>query len=924
MPKEQPSNGSSVGSGIIGRAEELHRLESFVRDVSGPAAFVIDGDAGIGKTTLWKTGIALAGSGGRRILTSAPAESEGSLSFSSLSDLFEGLDDVIGELPDPQRNALEVALLRTEPTGPPPDWRAISAASLSVLRAASAERAVLVAVDDLQWLDTASGRVLEFAARRLRQEPVGFLLARRAEPGAPLPFGLGRAFADDRATRVSLPPMSPDELARLVRERLGQRLPPATLRRLHEVSGGNAFFALEIARAELRGEPRVTGQTLPIPRSLREDLVRERLLRLPLLSREALLFAASCRHPTIPLLEAAMGRTSVAPALDKAAAAGLIEPDQDEIVFTHPMFASAIYADVSREHRHDVHRKVAAVLTDPEERARHLALAAVGPDVAAVEALEDGARAADVKGAPATAAELCGLAERLAPEDEVVLRRLRLAAADYNLRAGDHDRALDLLEPLAASTPPGPDRADVLQRLGHARFLLGDERAEATLAGALDEEGLGDAARGSILRGLALTAVSAGELERAEELAERSLELAERDAARDALGPTLATLARVRQLLGRDEQRALLDRAVELADPAGGGTVSDLASRTLAQELALSGRPDEARSILAELLELANGRGDEDSAAELSTDLARLELAAGRWEEAWTTVERAIGLGGSSPIRLAVRAQILGCRGRVDAARADAEAALAGRPRDVAATLIARAALGFVEVSGSNAAGAIDHLAPAWQLLRGSGIGEPAMFPFVADQIEALVELGRYGEAGAIVDWLEERGRALSRPWAVAAALRSRGLVAAATGALADGLGSLEDAVPLHETLEMPFELARTLLALGSVRRRAKQKRPARDVLERSLATFEELGAPLWAERARAEIARIAGRRPEGRLTQAEVRVARLAAAGRTNREIASALFMSVRTVEGHLSNAYRKLELRSRTELALFFDSTD
>jgi DNA-binding CsgD family transcriptional regulator len=480
------------------------------------------------------------------------------------------------------------------------------------------------------------------------------------------------------------------------------------------------------------------------------------------------------------------------------------------------------------------------------------------------------------------------------------------------------------LEPLAASTPPGPDRADVLHRLGDARFLLGDERAEATLAEALGEEGLGDPARASILRALAATAVSAGKLERAEELAERSLDLAERDAGREMLGPALATLARVRQLLGRKGQRALLDRAVELADAAGAGAVSDLPSRTLVQELAVSGRPDEARSTLAELLELANERGDEDSAAELSTDRARLELAAGRWDEALATVEHAIGLGGSSPVRLAVRAHVLACGGRIDAARADAAASLASRPWDVVAALLAQAALGFVELSESNAAGAIDHLAPAWELLRGSGIGEPAIFPFVADQIEALIELGRADEADAIVDWLEDRGRALSRPWAVAAAVRSRGLVAAATGALTVGLASLEDAVPLHESLAMPFELARTLLALGSVRRRAKQKRPAREILERSLAIFEELGAPLWAERVRAEIARIAGRRPKGQLTEAEVRVARLAAAGRTNREIAGALFMSVRTVEGHLSNAYRKLELRSRTELALFFDSTD
>ncbi len=173
-----------------------------------------------------------------------------------------------------------------------------------------------------------------------------------------------------------------------------------------------------------------------------------------------------------------------------------------------------------------------------------------------------------------------------------------------------------------------------------------------------------------------------------------------------------------------------------------------------------------------------------------------------------------------------------------------------------------------------------------------------------------------------VLDWLEERGQALDRPWALAVAARYRGLLAAADGDFQTAFASLDRALKEHERLPMPFELGRTMLVLGTIRRRAKQKRPAREALEEALAIFERLGAPLWADKARAELARIGGRRSAaGQLTEAETRVAKLAAAGRTNREIADALFMSVRTVEGHLSHAYAKLGVRSRTELALFFD---
>jgi DNA-binding CsgD family transcriptional regulator len=189
---------------------------------------------------------------------------------------------------------------------------------------------------------------------------------------------------------------------------------------------------------------------------------------------------------------------------------------------------------------------------------------------------------------------------------------------------------------------------------------------------------------------------------------------------------------------------------------------------------------------------------------------------------------------------------------------------------------------------------------------------------FVPDLVEALVLLGRVDDAAAHVATLEERGKALGSPWASATGARCRGLVAAAGGDFAEALASLDRALVAHERLPQPFELARTHLIHGTVLRRAKRRGDARAALSRAIAIFDELPARLWATRAREEVARIGGRTSVGgELTKAERRVAELAAVGRTNREVAEALFVTERTVEAALTRAYRKLGVRSRTELA-------
>ena len=914
---------------VVGRATELSRLDSFLDAVAnGPAALVLEGEPGIGKTTLWKRGMTAAADRGWPVWSGRPAESEAKLSFAGLADLLEKAGEAIDGLPDPQRHALEVALLRAEPGGVRPDPHAVSAAVLSTLRQTAARGPVLIALDDVQWLDHATGRALEFAARRLEEERVGLLLSIR-ETGRALPLDLSHGFPAERTTRLALEPLSPDALGELLRVRLGATLPRPTLKRLHEMSGGNPFYALEIAAAELRGEQGVTGQALPIPKSLRQDLVRDRLRTLPALAREALLFASSCSRPTVGLLETAMGRANVGPQLAKAADAGIVETQGAEIRFTHPLYGSAIYAEASREHRHRVHRRLGEIVPDPEERARHLALAADGPDPEIALALEEAAVIANRRGAPAAAAELCELGERLVPPKQLSdSLRLRMTGADYRLLSGDYARAVELLESVVSTAPPGPDRAEALRRLGRVLYLSDDNRRAVDVLGeALREDMIPPTTLSSIHSWQSVALAQDGNLASAEHHAEEALRLAELGDSPGVLVDALMALASMRTWRGRGIPQELLHRALHLEDSIAPLSVSDRPSLVQANESMWAGELDEAKQIYTVLLGEATDRGDEDSAGELHWSLAQVELLAGNWGATLAHESRMLALGPRPAARLGSRARAEACLGDIQAATTDAWEALGASRRSgfLLGEISALSALGFLELSLANPAAAHEHLAQAWKLHRSWGIGEAAMFLFVADYAEALIELGRYAEAGEVVDWLQERGGALDRPWALAVAARYRGSLAAGEGDFEAAFAALDRALKEHERLPMPFELGRTLLILGSIRRRAKKKRAARETLEEALAIFERLGAPLWAEKARAELARIGGRRAvPGELTEAEARVAKLAAAGRTNREIADALFMSVRTVEGHLSRAYAKLGIRSRTELALYIDALE
>jgi DNA-binding NarL/FixJ family response regulator len=269
---------------------------------------------------------------------------------------------------------------------------------------------------------------------------------------------------------------------------------------------------------------------------------------------------------------------------------------------------------------------------------------------------------------------------------------------------------------------------------------------------------------------------------------------------------------------------------------------------------------------------------------------------------------------------LHVRAFVAAHRAQADEARAAAKQLLEVVERSGNERLRARyhAVLGFLELSVGDPAAADVELSRAGAVAAAAGHVEPCVLRFHHNHVEALVELRELARAEELVEFLEGRAGALRTPWIVAAAARGRGLVAGAHGDISAAELALEEALQAHERLADPFERARTLLAFGAVQRRAKRKRAARNALDEALERFERLGAPLWADRARAELARIGGRTASGhRLTPTEQRVAQLVGKGRSNKEVAAALFVTPRTVEKSLSRIYAKLGVRSRTELA-------
>jgi DNA-binding CsgD family transcriptional regulator len=899
---------------IVGREKELRSIQAFFKRTNErPAALVLEGGAGIGKSTLWLAAVNEAREGGFSVLISRPAEAERGLAFAALGDLLEDvLDEIVPLLSSPRRRALEAALLLAE-ANESLDPRALGVAVRNGLEILAADELLVVAVDDVQWLDRSSESALSFALRRM-DEPVVLLLTRRLAEGIE-PSEIEQALAPDSVQRLSVGPLSVGAIQRLLQDRLDRIFPRPMLLRIHEASGGNPLYALELARA--LGADVDPTQPLSVPETL-EGLVRSRLDGLPDATRQVLMLASALGHPSVALMRAAgVRQEALGPAFD----AHVIEHADGTIHFTHPLLASVVYLGFSANERRRAHGRLAEIVDDPLERARHLALASEDPDDAIAAAVEDAAVLAISRGAPITAAELGEHALRLTPPGaHADLHRRGIELARAHLAAANVPRARALAH-LLTQRPHGPRRAEAL-------VLFSEIEVEARAQIELLEEALCEAADDLRLQALIHQRLgwAAGSTEGprvAEGHAQAVLDLGEQLGDDGLRAAALGTFAGARFIAGKRGAQRLAAEAYALAAAAADPRQRLSAGMSLASTLVWSARLDQARALLEAFYEEWNER-DETAVWPILYRLGRVELFAGRFSLAAEHADRAREIDllfaldeKDGPVSLWLVASIAAHRGDLAGARAIAEQGRALAEEIPLFRGSCEGVLGLVDLWTADARSAVEHFAAAEEAYRTLEIGEPAFYWWRRDYAEGLLELDLVDRAVELLDAWEADARRLGREWVLAQATCCRGLVAAANRDVEQALSRLEQAVAKHEAVGDPFGRARTLLALGIVRRRARQKRPAREAIEVALEGFEAMGAAGWAEKARAELGRIGGRAREKGLTPAESRVAALVAEGRTNREVAAALFLGERTVETHLTRIYAKLGVRSRTELA-------
>ena len=906
---------------VIGRSDERRAIIAFLEGAkAGPIALVLEGEPGIGKTTLFLDAVAEAKGLNIRALVARPAETETDLPFSALTDLLDPtLPDAETELAEPQLRSLRAALLRETITSPV-DRSALCAGALSVLRASASDQAVLIAIDDVQWIDRDSAAVIAFAIRRLTSEPIGLLVARRST--SVLPRDLEEAIGRLGGRSLALAPLSEDDIGSILSEHLGAPLPRTEIRQIHQLSAGNPFYALELARAIRRGDDRPTGMSIPIPRGLREDLVRQRLGDLSDDTRKTLVTAAALARPTTTLLSRILGE-DVDEALEPASRVGVVKVTTGAVTFTHPLFRSALYADTSRPERHRMHAAIAEIVQDPEERAHHLALSADGPDPVVAGSIEEGAGHARNRGALGSAVALFGHAVRLTPPEDLesIARRSR-ASGEARSRIGDPLGGIGDVRRAVDLSTPGPSRAAALESLGSLeresqRLVEARRHLEEALEGSGDDRTLRCRTRAK----LSGTLLEMGELDAARVSAAEAAELAVGLPEPAASGADGAWLA-VSVLSGDLSPLVPIRDRWEGTDPNWGTRVEV----GLGRVLSWVGELDTARRILDDLHTAAAAHGDEVARRSLLTDLADVDRRQERWVEGLERITEADRIAldaGVPPTDPGLRTWLEAALGQIVADRGHERIGPSTASRLLGIRTLT--AHGMLALSRGDPSEAHRYLAPAWERFRSVGILEPGWEPFHGDAVEAFLSKGEVGKAEALTSWLEGRAEALDRPATRAIAARCRGLVSDARSDHAAADQGYRRALEAHASAGGRYEFARTLLAQGSWFRREGRKRDARETLQRAATWFRELGARFWAERTEREAARIGGRRPSrGTLTEAERRVARLAAAGRSNKEIADTLFLSVRTVEGQLSNTYAKLGVRNRTELSLFFDRED
>jgi DNA-binding CsgD family transcriptional regulator len=908
---------------VVGRDQERVVAATFVAAAaSGPATLHIDGQPGIGKTTLFRYVTNLAGTSGSTLLESCPTASESSMSFAGLTDLLRDVPQAaFDDLPDVQRSSLAVATLRSAPAVESVDERSVGTALATLLKILTTATPVILAIDDLQWLDRSSADVVEFALRRLGDDRIGLLTCAREGEAVP---ALGHAFRREHwAASLALCGLGAAALFHIIRDELGVTLSRPALARVAETSGGNPLIALELTRSAERvasGHPPAVVSRVGTTGWLR-SLTTERLASLSDVTREALLAVACSSQPTITMLDS----LGLEWALDDAERDGTVRLVDGRVVFAHPLLADAVIATASAPALRAMHGRLAAASADPEARARHRALAHPGRDEPTAQALDEAATSAAARGSSSAAVELARLAlDRTGdPEADVVWRR-RIRLSELMHAAGasvDAARVLDDID----SCPRGALRAHGLLLLAEIAYQM--TTAQEALAFATRAR---DEARGRPeleARALLTLAVIVAEGDRRATLAAEAKALLVNAGHHDLM---LLAWAECEHLsgtfsMGRGLDVDALERALAIERTGRAWRSSDQVAATRPVLLKWADRPDEALAGLYELSARAEEEGNEGVRPYVLGHVPGILLRLGRFAEAASVAAEHLDLADRSG-QANQRMQAIFNVALVDAhlgrsaqACESAQIILAWNVdhEDDWQHMSACAVLGFSNLADGDGPAA-RHWLDRWSTLAERlRIIDPGISRFSGDHVEALVACGAVEQAGSVTASLERRARDANRLSALAIAHRCRALLAARDGATSVALAHIEASLDIDATCPVIFERHRTTLLKGLIHRRAKEKAAARRSITAAQAGFLDLGAAGWAARCSGELQRIGTRvDSSSALTATEQRIAELAASGLTTRQMAEQCFLSPKTVEANLGKIYRKLNVSSRAAL--------
>jgi DNA-binding CsgD family transcriptional regulator len=906
---------------LIGRTSELAAILAALEEpvAARAAAVVLTGDAGIGKTALWDCTVQDRRAAGYHVLVSRASAAEARLPWVGLADLLRAVPaKILDALPDVQRDALQAVSLHRR-GAEALDERTVGTALLSALQGLTESAPVLLAIDDVPYLDAASAAAVAFAMRRLEgHRPARVLATAR---GRDTHFALLQGFPSDRCTVLVVGPLTLGSLFALLQARRGIRLARPLLLRVYETSAGNPLYALELARAldrlEISPKP---GSPLPVPAGL-DALVDARVRDLR--ADVAELVAATAAAWRFTATEAD------AEAIGLAVAAGMVVAEESGSIgappvvrAVHPLLSAAAYNGLSSSRRRALHARLATVAEDTVERVRHAALAAAEPHAELAAELDAGVTAALAAGVPDIAVELAQLSlEHTTDPAQGPARLDRLA--DARFRAGDSTGAWQAQTEAMSATPPGAARARRRIRLAEiVTEVTGWADAERELKVAVAEAADDPPVLAEAL--LTLAAVT-GDISVAEASSQQALDLllAQDEPDPMIMSGAIAQVAGARFRAGRglDHQMFATAIGIERAHPYR--RLSDRADASYAALLKYADDIDGAEQLLLALLDEARAIGDLSSityslAHLVHTCLWRGELARGRaYADEHLDVALAGELAGQGTQAACNVGLAMAYQGQLD----DADAVLTGVLNDSTTNgwirHRAQAILGFVALSRGDAVRAARFTDSWHQALTEMHFGEPGYSRSHLDHLCALIGSGRTTEAKGFCAEVEDQSQLSGRESAAAVALTGRAMLEAHAGRLDDARAAVRTALAWYETSPLRFDRARTLLISGQISRRAKAKSEAQQLISEAETEFASFGATAWVSQAKAELARVNVRPSAPKdLTQTERLVAQLAASGLSNREVADRTFLAVKTVEANLARAYRKLGIRSRAEL--------